>query len=72
MILAALLLVQSTPAAAPTPTPTAAAESPKVCRRTEPTIGSRMGLRRVCHTAAEWAALDAAVQRDASTLRRQR
>lgn len=38
--------------AAPSPAPT---KEPKICRREEPAIGSRLSrARQVCKTAAEW------------------
>lgn len=30
-----------------------------ICRRTAPPTGSRIGGRNICHTIAEWAAMDA-------------
>ena len=58
LIVAALLLVaqQATPPASATPAPVAA-EPKKVCRR-EQSLGTIFS-KRVCHTPAEWAAIDA-------------
>lgn len=39
-------------------TTTPAPEEKKICRRMEPTTGSLMGGKRVCHTKAEWARID--------------
>lgn len=49
-------------------TPVAAADQPakekKVCKSVEPPTGSRMGIRTICRTAAEWESNRLAVQRD--------
>lgn len=36
--------------------PPAAPELSKICRHVEPPVGTRMGSKRVCKTAAEWKA----------------
>ena len=54
------LLLAATPQATPTPAPASAVpkvEKP-ICRRETPT-GSTLQ-QRICHTRAEWAAIDAA------------
>lgn len=72
MILLALTLAQTTAAAAaPVATPTPILDAPKVCKRIDPPAGSRMGSRRVCHTEAEWTALQNAVDRDMGAIKRQ-
>ncbi|MDR6852268.1 putative secreted protein [Sphingomonas sp. BE123] len=58
MIVAIALALIAAPAGqepqAPKPKPT---KEPKICRVDEET-GSRMGVRKICRTAAEWRALE--------------
>lgn len=51
------LLALSTPAIAQDAQPEAKPEK-KICRRTGPATGSIMAGKPVCHTKAEWAAID--------------
>jgi hypothetical protein len=55
------LMLFSTPVIAQDAQPAAKAEAEekKICRRAEPATGSMMGGKRVCHTKAEWAQIDA-------------
>lgn len=67
-ILFSVLMLAASPSAttlAATPAPAVAAEAPKaerkICRR-DATSESRLGGKRICLTAAEWKARDAAMR----------
>lgn len=56
--------------ATPVPAPTSAPER-KICR-TEQSTYSRMAVKRICRTAAEWSAIDRGNARDLDTPQRRR
>lgn len=49
----------------PPPNPTA-----RVCRKVPAATGSRLGVKRECRSAREWAAIDAENNRDIDQMRR--
>lgn len=66
MLLPLLLLAQADPAAVPASAP--AKPEKKVCRRFQANTGSIMAAPAVCHTKAEWAAIDGQHAHDADAL----
>ena len=60
MLTAGLLLALQTTAATPLPAPTStpAVQARRICRSSELNTGSLVSSHRICHTAAEWHAID--------------
>ncbi len=69
LLIAFALQAAATPAVQPAATPDAAAEKP-ICRRETP-VGSHL-IKRVCHTKAQWATINATNAQDTDTALRQR
>ncbi len=66
LMLAAAVQGTATPPSAPVER----AENARICRKLPAPTGSRVAVRRVCHTAAEWAAVDKVNDGDVDAMRR--
>ena len=58
----------TTPLAPPTPAPAVRPAEKPVCRAGATPIGSMLPGKRVCHSRSDWAAIDAANQRNADLM----
>ncbi len=66
----ALLLAAAIAQNATTPPPTATNPNARECRKLPAPTGSRVAAKRVCRTAAEWAAIDQENNSDVEAMRR--
>ncbi|KQM96845.1 hypothetical protein [Sphingomonas sp. Leaf25] len=67
LLLAALLAQAPTPPVAPVPPKN---PNERICRKMPAPTGSRVAAKRECHSATEWAAIDAANNSDVEQMRR--